>query len=353
VGKTAIIDLGVGEKGLTRYAASAIDHLPGANYIRIHSVHNSINVSQFKGESYPINTYRSAKDVIPKTIFFLPAYLLKFSFLLLKKKISAVYFPHFNHWNIFFALIAKLFTIKIIYTVHDGKMHLGEFNPITQFEMNCLIWLATDLIFLSDSVRKEVEPLLKNKRTYIVPHGIMNIPGIEELSRITSRPTILFLGRISKYKGVEMLCDAMKDIAPESYERFVIAGEPNYNVVLPELDKMEFHNHWLNENDIAEFVNMSDIMVYPYIEATQSGALTIAIQALRPIVCTNVGGLAEQVGDGEALVVPPDAVKIKEALQTLLEKPNMRDEMRINLRRKKQALSWQLISQQIESIVQA
>jgi glycosyltransferase involved in cell wall biosynthesis len=181
----------------------------------------------------------------------------------------------------------------------------------------------------------------------------MNVPGIEELARISARPKILFLGRISKYKGVELLCEAMKGISPDTYEKFIVAGEPNYPIKLPKIEKMEFHNRWLNEKDIAELVNASDIMVFPYIEATQSGALTIAIQALRPIVCTNVGGLAEQIGNGEALIVPPDSNKLRQALETLIGKPELREQMKSNLRRKKQELSWDLISKQLESIVQA
>ena len=62
-------------------------------------------------------------------------------------------------------------------------------------------------------------------------------------------------------------------------------------------------NRWLREVDIAPALAKLDLLVLPYIVASQSGVIAAACGAALPVVVTPVGGLVEQVRDGESGIV--------------------------------------------------
>jgi glycosyltransferase involved in cell wall biosynthesis len=163
---------------------------------------------------------------------------------------------------------------------------------------------------------------------------------------------LLFLGRISQYKGIELLLEAISRISPDIYSKLIIAGKSNYPINVPKnSDKIEFLDKWLTEKEISDLINSSDIMVFPYLEATQSGAITLAIAGCRPILCTNVGGISEQISEGEAIIVTPDKEQITLGLTNLILDKEKRQSMIYALVSKKKQLSWTSISLKIENIL--
>ena len=85
-------------------------------------------------------------------------------------------------------------------------------------------------------------------------------------------------------------------------------------------------------------------MVFPYLEATQSGVATLAINYLRPVIVTNVGAFKEQFDSDAALFVNPDTNELAEAITTLLEQPERLEQMTKALAKLKVAYSWSSIS---------
>ena len=65
---------------------------------------------------------------------------------------------------------------------------------------------------------------------------------------------------------------------------------------------------------LAQFA--ADLLVLPYVSATQSGIVQVAYAYDRPVVSTNVGGLPEVVREGETgfLVPPSDPEALAEAV---------------------------------------
>ncbi len=57
---------------------------------------------------------------------------------------------------------------------------------------------------------------------------------------------------------------------------------------------------------IGPYFDLADVVVLPYISATQSGVVQLAFGFGKPVITTRVGGLQEVVRDGyNGLVVPP------------------------------------------------
>ena len=70
---------------------------------------------------------------------------------------------------------------------------------------------------------------------------------------------------------------------------------------------MTIVDEYVPDEKVGRYFSAADAVVLPYKSATQSGIVQIAYQLDRPVICTDVGGLAEVVRDGETgFVVPPD-----------------------------------------------
>lgn len=136
--------------------------------------------------------------------------------------------------------------------------------------------------------------------------------------KLDSRNVILFFGYVRKYKGLMNLIDALPTIRisiPDAH--LLVVGEfyddpAPYRKAIARLG-LEPHVTFINEYVANETVHLyftaSDLVVLPYNEATQSGILSIAYAFDRPVVVTNVGGLAELVDDGQTgFIVPPNDI---------------------------------------------
>lgn len=72
-------------------------------------------------------------------------------------------------------------------------------------------------------------------------------------------------------------------------------------------DAVQLHSTYIPNDQVPVFFSAADVVVQPYITATQSGVAQIAFHFDKPTILTDVGGLAEVVPDGVAgLVVPPE-----------------------------------------------
>jgi glycosyltransferase involved in cell wall biosynthesis len=100
---------------------------------------------------------------------------------------------------------------------------------------------------------------------------------------------------------------------------------------------------------VAAYFSAADVVVQPYVSATQSGVAKIAYHFERPLIMTDVGGLAEMMPDGEAgLVVPPeDPGALADAVCRFFEE-DLQDELTEGVRREKKKYSWTPLFEAVE-----
>jgi glycosyltransferase involved in cell wall biosynthesis len=121
---------------------------------------------------------------------------------------------------------------------------------------------------------------------------------------------------VREYKGLHVLLEAMPEIADALPDvHLVVAGEPYDN---PERyrrlirkhgleSRVTWHDAYVPSEAVPRYFGAADVVVQPYVSATQSGVAQIATHFEVPMVVTDVGGLAEDVPDEEAgFVVPPE-----------------------------------------------
>ena len=127
----------------------------------------------------------------------------------------------------------------------------------------------------------------------------------------------LFFGYVRKYKGLDILIEAFPKILSDIPEaRLLIVGEfydkpDSYLDQIKKLgieDKVKVVNEFVPNEDVAKYYEVSDVVILPYRSATQSGILNVAYGFNKPVIVTDVGGLAEFVDEGKSgFVVEPDS----------------------------------------------
>ena len=162
------------------------------------------------------------------------------------------------------------------------------------------------------------------KKTLLVPHPLYDHFG-EKVDKATARHhlglpasdrIVLFFGFIRKYKGLDLLLEAMRDQAVASAGiRLMIVGEfyddpADYAEWMesPELAaRLILKTDFIPDGDIKYYLGAADFVIQPYRHATQSGVTPLAYFYEKAMLVTNVGGLPDMVPQGRAgVVVAPE-----------------------------------------------
>lgn len=150
------------------------------------------------------------------------------------------------------------------------------------------------------------------------------LPTYEELGNGTvaelpvalpeDRPLLLFCGLVRPYKGLDVLLEALTLV--EQPVHLLVAGEfwqggrASYEAQIRQLgltDCVTIIDEYLPDELLAACIDRANVVVLPYRSATQSAVVQTAFGRGKPVITTNVGGLAEVVENGRTgLVVPPE-----------------------------------------------
>lgn len=202
---------------------------------------------------------------------------------------DACLIPMISPLGLIVEAILKKSRINVIRLIHDFKKHPGEFFPpnwLTRKILKKSIFLIT----LSEAVDKRIKEKFSKIRTSIYPHPDFGFIG-NSAKRMIQVDYLLFIGRLRSYKGVMNLIEAMKSISGDP-PLLVIAGEGDLKI--KSHSRIATINKWLSEAEISNLVQNAEIIVFPYIEASQSGLIPFCISSGKKIVITPLEGLLEQ-----------------------------------------------------------
>jgi glycosyltransferase involved in cell wall biosynthesis len=224
----------------------------------------------------------------------------------------------------------------IVHDVRRWDVREGS-SAVTRDDRRALArWAAVyrrfDALFVHDDSNRDLFLRLYDvppERVHTIHHPpsvlLAELPQAESADALRTRlgvpagvPVVLFLGTISRYKGLDTLIRAMPTVLAAGPAHLVVAGFPAKDVdadglraLARDLGVAEHVTWWLDyvPNDrVATLMAMSAVAVYPYRMITQSGAIQIAYSCGRPVVATRVGGLPDVVEDGvNGILVPPEA----------------------------------------------
>jgi glycosyltransferase involved in cell wall biosynthesis len=193
-------------------------------------------------------------------------------------------------------------------------------------------------ITMSIQVLADLRSFTKSAKAEYVPHPLYDnfgdkISMTEARHRLNIEPAtflLLFFGFIRKYKGLDLLLEALAMLGDNiPHLKLLVAGEfygdqKEYAAQIERLgvhDKLILHNEFIADAAIRNYFCAADVVVQPYRHATQSGVTPLAYHFETPMIVTNVGGLPALVPDGiVGLIAEPTpaslASKILEFYQT-------------------------------------
>jgi glycosyltransferase involved in cell wall biosynthesis len=233
-------------------------------------------------------------------------------------------------------------------------------------------------ITMSEKVMENLWLFQKTKPAKLVSHPLYdnfgNIISKEEARNHLRLPgnerIILFFGFIRKYKGLDLLLEAMailKNIKPQTLNpeksgqaiKLLIAGEfyEDEKPYKEQIEKLDIKNQlilktdFIPDSEVKYYLCAADAVIQPYRNATQSGVTPLAYHFEKPMVVTNVGGLPSLVPDGKVgLVVEPNPAAIADGIIKFYQ---LGEQYFIpHLRIEKQKYSWANLVKAIESLAE-
>lgn len=221
-------------------------------------------------------------------------------------------------------------------------------------------------IAMSEKVMNDLRSIEKIKPALLVHHPLYDNFGDpmpkdkarRKLYILPNERVMLFFGFIRKYKGLDILFEAMSDprikqagikllVAGEFYE-----DERAYQEQIRKLgiqDQLILHTAFIPDNEVRYFLSAADAVVQPYRNATQSGVTPLAYHFEKPMIVTNVGGLPSLVPHEKVgLVVEPNQNSIADAILRFYEMGE--DYFIPHLRSEKQKYSWPSLVETIRKL---
>lgn len=301
---------------------------------------------------------------------------------------------------------------RVLGLLHNLLPH--EHRPGDKLLSRFMVKSLHGVIALSQSVCAEVQRFAPVMPAVFSPHPLYDnfgdaVSRDEACQHLNLDPNcryLLFFGLIRDYKGLDLLFDAMHRLksvsrgrllcqwdggqrvpspGPEPLEddllmmgrsmmdeemnqraqirserpvRLIVAGEfysgrERYLELARALgiyDDVEWRTQFVPNSEVRHYFSAADLVVQPYRNATQSGVTQIAYHFEKPMLVTNVGGLAEIVPNGKVgYVVEPTPRHIADALEVFLsahDKPDFAE----GLRSEKKRYSWSEITKNITSL---
>jgi len=252
-------------------------------------------------------------------------------------KPDVLFFPAFYTWNPFVQYYLQ--DIPGVITVHDPVPHPGVKGLFYRMLEDYSIRRAKRYLLLSQTLAPAlVQRGAVPEHIDVAPLGILNYAIRDTNGGATPRlignspPILLFFGRITEYKGLDVLLRAFLQLRQERALKLQIVGAGSlvpYTHLLRNMKDIEIVNRWIEEEEIQE------------------GVITIAASFARPVVGARIGGIVEQIDDGRTglLVSPGSEEELVLAVHQLLDDPDQAQRLGENLKREYlEKKSWTDIS---------
>ncbi len=277
--------------------------------------------------------------------------------------IFAYSLPFFGPSYGIIAAITRAFSnTRIMFLCHNVIPH--EYRPgnkvFTKFAFN----FSDYFLVQSSSVEKDLLKIKPDARYSVSPHPVYEMFGdgltktaARKALNLSEKKTILYFGYIRPYKGLMVLFEAMKFLNDIN---LIVVGEfydykPKYINLVKELNlesRIKIVSDYVPNQMVSKYFSAADVVVLPYLSATQSGIAQIAYHFDKPVIATNVGGLAEIIVENKTgYIVPPDNPQLLARAIKNFYALNKELEFSENVRIEKKKYSWEYFVDNVEKLL--
>jgi glycosyltransferase involved in cell wall biosynthesis len=227
------------------------------------------------------------------------------------------------YWGVALASVAFLLrrftSIKVVFICHNVVPHEGSIADT--FLTRLALAQGQYFILQSQKDLSDLKALLPHAQAvravlplYDTSHWEVMEESAAKAALGLTGPIVLFFGFVRKYKGLEYLIRALPEVLRQTTVQLLIVGEfwEDRDAYLQMIDEWGLQQHvtvvdrYVPNEEIGLYFSAADVVVLPYVDATQSAVVSLAYAFDKPVITTHVGGLPEVVTDGETgFVVPP------------------------------------------------
>ena len=224
----------------------------------------------------------------------------------------------FQWWQPFFAplvgTLARAFRragIRQMIECHNVYPHEG--SPFDRLLLKFAFAPVDHFITHSVVDRDKLARAFPQKQIAVSP-----LPRFTEFSGASAHQRdgrrLLFFGKVRRYKGLDVLLRAMPKVLEQAACELLIVGEfydgiERYRRLIRALGiapHVRIDDRYVPNEEVADIFARADVLVLPYVSASQSGVAQIAFANALPVIASTAGGLAETVRDGvNGLLFPP------------------------------------------------
>lgn len=251
--------------------------------------------------------------------------------------------------------------VTIFDNVVPHEKHFGD-RILTRFFIKSI----HGALVMTRSVENDLRQFTRSMPCVISPHPLFDnysepVSRAEAIVHLKLCPAyryILFFGFIREYKGLDLLLKAMADPDIRNLGiKLIVAGEfyedekPYFDLIhkLDIADSINLHSHFISDEEVRYYFSAASLVVQPYRSATQSGVTQVAYHFNKPMVVTDVGGLAEIVPDGKCgYVVAPEPEAIAKAIKDFFSGDEER--FTAGIEEQKKSYSWDRLTEALRTL---
>lgn len=243
-------------------------------------------------------------------------------------------YSRFN--NILFA-----FRKRTIFVQHDTFPHTGE--AASKHYLKCLKKMhekVSKIVILNkhdynkfcSSYELHPSKVFVNKLGPLECIKLFTAPDAKE-----EKNNILFFGRISEYKGIEYLCEAMTkvhEVIPDAKLTIAGSGKLYFDYSkYQQLSYIHLINRYISEEELACLIQKCCVAVFPYTDATQSGGVLTSFALGKPVIASDLETMRELVVEDRhgLFAKPKDAKSLAESIIKYLTDVNIQNQMKLNI----------------------
>ena len=254
------------------------------------------------------------------------------------------------------AIAKKINRTRCVITPHLGFFKVGMplhllYSRIGSFiirQMEAVIITSQDEITTFRNLGIRV-----GRKTVYIPNGVD--PEFYEIRRGSPNKKLLFVGRLEKYKGVQKILSALRDIRDDEVELLVVGDGP-YRTNLEHLTRrlgLSDRVFFLGKRHGVELLKAyAECSVFALPSSYESLPLSV-LQALAsgmPVISTPIGGLSKFLFDGENGFIIENSennASLVKAISDLLTDESRWRSFSSRARQRVLSLSWDNISKRI------
>lgn len=267
--------------------------------------------------------------------------------------------------SIFATKIAKDFDKPIVLTIHVGKIGYDNIIRKFLFEINERIASyvaknASKIISIGEEISEYIYKKFK-KRSELISNAVdTNFFKPKRSDYHQDKFIVLFVGRFTYKKGVDIILDIAKKLNKENIYFICIGNGPKMPEIKETIKREAIQNITLtgiisDKNELKEYYRNASVLIFPSRKGEASSPLIIleALASGLPVIVKNTGGHAKVIEDGKTGYIVEDVNEIVEKIKFLKENRDVLEKMSSNARKYSEKFSWSKNVQKLISVYES